>query len=301
MTVLKVRGAFWTGSTGRQMRALPNHKDVRILASYLITGPSAIPYGLYFLSREMARIETHLTDAELDAAFLELANLDFAHYDPATGWVWVVEMAAQQLGAPLKPTDYNVANANRWYRALPNNPYLAAFWARYETDLGLGSGAHAAERREYVAKRGSGLKPLQSPIQAPPKGRSRSDQKISTLFVEDQDPAPARTNGTRDELLEWFGTAFWPAYPRKTAKKDALKAVQKLAPEPELRQRILAAVEEQKRTIWQQAELTAIPHAATWINAERWNDEVQDMRPKVSKKTAGIARAVQDFVGGHQQ
>jgi hypothetical protein len=114
MTVLKVRGAFWTGSTAREMRSLPNHKDVRILASYLITGPGANAYGLYPLSREMARIETGLDDNELYAAFVALAELDFAHYDGATGWLWVVEMAAQQLGAPLKPTDFNITKANRW-------------------------------------------------------------------------------------------------------------------------------------------------------------------------------------------
>lgn len=296
-TVLKVRGAFWTGSTARAIRQLANHKEVRILACYLITGPAANPYGLYFLSLEMARIETNLGHEELAGAFAVLADQDFAHYDETTGWVWVVEMAAQQLGAPLKPADYMVTNANRWYRSLPNNPFLGPFWDRYANDLCLGAGHQPAERREYLQKRGSGLKALGSPSHAPSKGRSRSDQIPDQVLLPEIVPVTGKVTPA-DELGEWFASAFWPAYPRHTAKKDALVRLRKLAPTAELRARILAALEEQKRTIWQHAELTAIPHAATWLNAERWNDEVDDARPKVSKKTAGIARAVQDFVGG---
>lgn len=291
MSVSKVRGAFWTGTTAQQIRALPNHKDVRILASYLITGPGACPYGLYFVSREMARIETNLTEEELTAAFAALAELDFAHLDASSGWVWVVEMAAQQLGAPLKATDFNVTNANRWYRTLPNNPFLAPFWDRYEADLGLGTGPHGADRREFVVRRGSGLqappKPLPSPIHAPSKGRS--DQIRSKI------PARAPEN---DELAAWFNDVFWPAYPRKTDRLKALLAVRKLNPSLELRERILAAVQHQTTTIWADAELTNIPHATTWIHGERWADQVEDSRPKLSKKTAGIARAVKEFVGG---
>lgn len=296
MSVSKVRGAFWTGTTAQQIRALPNHKDVRILASYLITGPGACPYGLYFVSLEMARIETNLTADELAAAFDALAELDFAHYDTSSGWVWVVEMAAQQLGAPLKATDFNVTNANRWYRTLPNNPFLAPFWDRYEADLGLGTGPHGADRREYVLRRGSGLqgapKPLPSPIHAPSKGRSdqiRSDQRSARAKPE----LP-----WDDDLLPWFNDVFWPAYPRKTDRMKALAALRKLNPKLELRERILAAVLHQTKTIWADAELKNIPHATTWLHGERWTDQVDDSRPKLSRKTAGIARAVQDFVGG---
>lgn len=160
MTTLKMRGAFWTGSTGRAIRALPNHKDVRILASYLVTSPAANLYGLYPLNLDVVSLESGLTLAEAAAAFKALAELDFAHYDPS-GWVWVVEMAAQQLNTPLKPGDYMMKNASRWYAGLPNNPFLGPFWTRYQDDL-WNDDTRPAERA-YVPKRGSGRCPFHPP------------------------------------------------------------------------------------------------------------------------------------------
>lgn len=304
MTTLKMRGAFWTGSTGRQIRALPNHKDVRILASYLVTNPAANLYGLYPLNLDVVSIESGLTPAEVADAFRALAELDFAHYDPS-GWVWVVEMAAQQLNTPLKPGDYMQRNAVRWYAGLPNNPFLRPFWTRYQEDLWTDDDIRPAPR-DYVQKRGSGLMPLQSPSNGAPMPRSGSDQdqKISEdLFGEKRAPVRVKSSSGRAvdaELVEWFNGTFWPAYPRKTDRKDAIRAVEKLKPDAALRARIIDAIEEQKRTIWLQAELEKIPHASTWLNKERWTDVVRDERPRLSKKTAGIARSVEDFVRGGQ-
>lgn len=301
MTTLKMRGAFWTGSTGRAIRALPNHKDVRILASYLVTSPAANLYGLYPLNLDVVSLESGLTLAEAAAAFKALAELDFAHYDPS-GWVWVVEMAAQQLNTPLKPGDYMMKNASRWYAGLPNNPFLGPFWTRYQDDL-WNDDTRPAERA-YVPKRGSGLMPLPSPIEGAPMPRSRSDQKTDPdLFGEKRTPVRAKSSAGRpmdNGLQEWFNGTFWPAYPRKTDRKDAIRAVEKLRPDEALRERIMAAVEEQKRTVWASAELVNIPHASTWLNGERWTDEVRDSRPRLSKKTAGIARSVEDFIHGGQ-
>lgn len=67
---------------------------------------------------------------------------------------------------------------------------------------------------------------------------------------------------------------FWAAYPRKTAKKAALKAFAKLAPSDELLGKMLAALARQSATIWAGKELSFVPHAATWMNGERWEDDV---------------------------
>lgn len=66
---------------------------------------------------------------------------------------------------------------------------------------------------------------------------------------------------------------FWAAYPRKVGKGDARKAfdraIRKIeGPDPPAL--LLAALERVKST-WTDSQF--IPHPATWLNGERWNDE----------------------------
>ena len=67
---------------------------------------------------------------------------------------------------------------------------------------------------------------------------------------------------------------FWHAYPRRTAKGDARKAWAKLAPEAALVERILEALVWQTRQPdWLRDGGTYIPYPASWLRAERWDDE----------------------------
>lgn len=67
---------------------------------------------------------------------------------------------------------------------------------------------------------------------------------------------------------------FWEAYPRKEGKKNAEKVFSKLKPNEELLKVMLSALEVHKQQKgWQDKQF--IPHPATWLNQERWNDEVE--------------------------
>lgn len=69
---------------------------------------------------------------------------------------------------------------------------------------------------------------------------------------------------------------FWQAYPRRVGKANALKAWGKLSPDDDLTEKIVGAVERQKRTDqWQRDEGRYIPHPATWLNQRRWEDEIE--------------------------
>ncbi len=69
---------------------------------------------------------------------------------------------------------------------------------------------------------------------------------------------------------------FWAAYPKKTAKPDAIKAYGKIKPDEALLARILAAIQKQKATAqWQEDGGRFVPYPATWLNGHRWEDEVQ--------------------------
>jgi hypothetical protein len=241
---------------------------------------------------------------------LEEAGL--AHYDAATATVWVVELAAIELGV-LKPSDHRAAGARRWYaERAPGCPWLKPFHARYAEALHLGP----------VRDWPRAAQPL---VVAPPEAQTTAKPKTATPPATPSAPAPepetplllpelepparpadvgaqrirqenAELLRRRREVERWFLEVFWPAYPRRTAKKDALRAMLKLCPDPPVREEMLAALERQKATLWARPD-APIPHPATWINGERWKDEVTYVQGEyVSRKTHRIATAVRAFV-----
>lgn len=69
--------------------------------------------------------------------------------------------------------------------------------------------------------------------------------------------------------------AFWREYPRKVAKRAAMKAWDKLAPQQRAR---AAQVIARHAEYWRKAGRSAetIPHAATWLNGWRFDDELPE-------------------------
>jgi hypothetical protein len=83
--------------------------------------------------------------------------------------------------------------------------------------------------------------------------------------------------------------AFWLVYPKKKSRATAEKAWRKLAPSPELTQRILDAIAAQRNSPdWLKERGKFIPYPASWLNGRRWEDEPDDpnQHPVVSEKTA---------------
>lgn len=69
---------------------------------------------------------------------------------------------------------------------------------------------------------------------------------------------------------------FWKLYPRKTAKDNARKAFAKINPNAELMAEIMASLAKHATCqAWLKDDGQFIPHAATWLNGKRWNDEVK--------------------------
>jgi hypothetical protein len=76
---------------------------------------------------------------------------------------------------------------------------------------------------------------------------------------------------------------FWSLYPRKIAKATARKAWAKLSAE----QHLMAAKAIQAHCDYWRAketELEFIPHASSWLNQERWEDELVIV-PKKQKES----------------
>lgn len=70
---------------------------------------------------------------------------------------------------------------------------------------------------------------------------------------------------------------FWAEYPRKTDKKKSREIWMKLKPSDELVKTIMLAIQSQRKSEgWTKDGGKYIPHPTTWLNGERWSDELGD-------------------------
>jgi len=102
-------------------------------------------------------------------------------------------------------------------------------------------------------------------------------------------PTIRKDRGDRDRLTSVFTEEFWPAWPRghRVDRAGAEKAFLKLAPSPELVAQMLDALETHKQSRqWQNENGRFIPHAETWINGRRWEDDA----PQSDRKHDGRLR-----------
>lgn len=103
-------------------------------------------------------------------------------------------------------------------------------------------------------------------------GLARVEDITTTTSQVDRknSPPPPSSAEIRGQLRDFFETSFWPSYPRKVGKGAARRAFEtacgKTSPET-----IIAAVKAFAAQCVGKDE-NYIPHAATWLNAERWQD-----------------------------
>ena len=80
-------------------------------------------------------------------------------------------------------------------------------------------------------------------------------------------------NHMSNAVVEEYFDTFWREYPRKTGKGAARKSFEKAMKKTDLKT-ILDAVKAQKQSSqWRKDGGQFIPHPATWLNQERWEDE----------------------------
>jgi hypothetical protein len=143
---------------------------------------------------------------------------------------------------------------------------LADLWSRWRADNPRGT------RRQFVAMAEAATKPQQVALFDAPCPASRG---VSAALGSDTDV--------------WFAD-FWRTYPRKTGKRDArlawAKAVRRSG-DPAV---VLAGA----RRYAADANLPEpqfVPHPATWLNGDRWEDGPLPARarPQPARRTRAIA------------
>lgn len=84
---------------------------------------------------------------------------------------------------------------------------------------------------------------------------------------------------------------FWKAYPKKVSKKDAAKAWGKI--KPDKHQSIMRGLfNHMSCEQWVKDNGQYIPNAATWLNKERWEDEIRPygQRTETSRDNSAVGR-----------
>lgn len=126
--------------------------------------------------------------------------------------------------------------------------------------------------------------------------------------VVDATATRARRNGTERNGLEGNGTTpptpsgvvsgfeqFWQSYPRKKSKGQAERAFRALRPGEELLAKMLAAIDQQRRSRdWNRDGGQYVPYPASWINAKAWEDEPPELIP--AYKANGTPRSHYDEI-----
>lgn len=72
---------------------------------------------------------------------------------------------------------------------------------------------------------------------------------------------------------------FWKLYPRKVKKSLAQKWFEKKKPDSELFDSIMASLKKYRESPqWTKDNGKFIPHPSTWLNQERWEDEIEEVK-----------------------
>ena len=196
----KVSPRFWTGETGRKLRALGG--DYQRVALCLLTCPEANMIGLYDMSLAML---THylgmehqkglqspfkapskpLTNPfEVAIGILKVLENDvlFCKYDAENELVWVPEMAHYQIGPQLRVRDNQIKAVVKLLGPYRNHPYYQEFLERYQVPYNLknltGSGSYRGPRQLALEAPSEALaSPSEGPSEALARGSCQEKEK----------------------------------------------------------------------------------------------------------------------------
>lgn len=189
----KVGPQFWIGKTGKALRK--QGLEAQMVALYLLTSPHANMLGLYYVPQTFIAHETGMGMEGAMKGLQGCIEAGFCHYDEDSEMVWVIEMARFQIADQLKDKDLRIKGVQSEYDSLPDNPYLATFFAMYATAFCMSS------------KRGN-----ESPLQAPSKPlvsqeqeqkQEQKQEQAQEQNLVDRRSAPS----DRDVIPEIF--AYW--------------------------------------------------------------------------------------------
>lgn len=179
----KIAPQFWTGTTGKRIRA--HGRDAQVVALYLLTCPAANMIGLYYLPLPTLCHEVGIHPKGASKALRSLSEGGFAHYDEQTEHVFIPEMARFQIGSTLTQKD------NRWkaiikdLAAARSCSFIKDFYDRYAE-------AYQLPPTEIA-------KPLRRPFGGPSEPLRSQEQEQEQESPQSPPEGSPSKNGFREE------------------------------------------------------------------------------------------------------
>jgi hypothetical protein len=224
---------FWIGSTGKALRG---DIEAQLVALYLMTSPHANMIGVYYCPLDYIAKETGLPLEGASKALARLSEGEFCRVDGVTEEVFVIRMAAYQIGEQLSVKDKRCIGIARELEKVTSAELQKGFRAIYSVAY-------------HLPKVGTKT----SPSKAPSK--------------------PEAGSGTGSEdFLPGFARFWdvWPKSDRKEAKGKCHEAWVKGKAEPHT-DRILAHVERLKRSkTWTKDGGEYVPAPLVYLNQRKW-------------------------------
>lgn len=243
----KVSPRYWTGDTGRQIRALG--REAQVIAFYLFTCPHANMLGLYYLSLPTLCHETGIPleppSEGVRSPFKgaretlrSLENIGFAHYDEKTEHVYIPNMAREQIGERIKEKDNRHVSVLKELESLRKTPFFNDFVLRYrdayrlhDVPLNKPLGSPSEGTPKPLARGSNGaLSPLRSQEQEQEQEQKQEQDVCGTRARENaldgqngRDPDPPPIDLTDAEHHQRF-ECVQSTYPRFSGRQDWINA-----------------------------------------------------------------------------
>lgn len=125
----KVAPQFWTGETGKKIRAAG--AETVVVALYLMTCPHANMIGLYYLPKMYIAHETGLGMEGASKGLARAIEAGFCSYDEASEHVFVHAMARFQIADKLDPKDKRCKGIENELARAPKGLLLQGFMETY--------------------------------------------------------------------------------------------------------------------------------------------------------------------------
>ncbi len=135
---------------------------------------------------------------------------------------------------------------------------------------------HSAQPDDREIRPLSGFPTTAEPTTADPtpENPTEPNKDITQQGLNNTPYSPPRGTAGPRYKPEWFDR-FWAKYPRRTDRKKAVRAWDRLRPDKRLCAVMNRALDAQMASAqWQDPD--HIPHPSTWLNGRRWEDEIPE-------------------------
>lgn len=218
----KVSPGFWTGKTGKALKA--KGPEAVIVGLYLMTCQHANMLGMYYLSKTYIAVDTPLGFEGACKGLQGACEAGFCKYDEGSEVVWVIEMAGYQVAEQLDVKDNRCKGIQREYDALPENPFLAAFYERYGAAFHMTGMRGETPKKERASK--APRKPLRSQEQEQEQEQEQQqDQEQKQEQKGSAGPRASRSTAPSAAVWEAYSEAYEARYGQTPIRNATVNAV----------------------------------------------------------------------------